>query len=1050
MKTQSLKGALIGPLVERCRFSMLAMLITFTVLPMTVKANPFWVRFFVDSDVNQFWLGTGGPGGVTYTLLSSDLTPVSECAAGHTFDVPMVLDLAPTAVSNYFFRYEHRSICAREVETFETGSFAVGQNLSTHWDNSDFHPGELKFSDVTGPGVWVLLRETMVIYGPYSSPSNRFEQVYRGPDGGLYLHRFSYGPELYLLDDLITGGYDVYNLSDFTPSLELSRTNIPICASENSTTTFRLTSNNLDSWRITSNQPWLTINTPSGSGTGNPIITLTAAENNTTSLRTAILTVSGAGVPDQTISVTQNPYPTATLSGDALICSGSSTNLAVVLTGTPPWRITAMIGLETITLDHINISPYIIPISPERTINITLKSVHDAFCSGNASGDARITVRQPPTLTCPGNIDVNSSLSTCGASVEFAATSTAAITYKIGDITITSPHVFPVGTTTVTATATNTCGSESCQFMIKVSDTEKPVITTAATSHYLGCNPIISAPTFSGTDNCKSPITPIVTTTGPVNIGPNYTQTWNANYNDDNGNSADPVSIVYTWKVDTEAPVITVYGTGDNDANIGNNPAAEIIEAALGTATANDLCDGAIVPDVTDGNILVNGCLRSQTRTWTATDACGNTSTFSRTINWKVDINPPLISGCLSTLTRSCDPGLCGAVINWIEPSATDNCTPESNLLWTRSHAPGSIFNIGTTTVVYTVTDECGNISTCSFDVTINNSTPAISSFAPVNNPAAINTLVNITLDFIDDNVISAQIAWDDGSAATIISNPAPSLSLTHTYYSVGVYSVTVTLTDACGAITELKYDYIVIYDPSGGFVTGGGWIDSPEGAYVLDPELTGKATFGFESMYKKGANVPSGNTEFQFHVAGMNFKSSSYDWLVIARTKAMFKGSGTINGSGTYGFMLSAIDGTPDKFRIKIWDKITGVMTYDNQINSPDDSDPSTAIAGGSIVIHIADNHKSLQAEEFGVKAYPNPFTDHIYFDLQLKTDSRVRLEIFDISGTKLATLYNDVVLAFDRYQIEYTPKNVSSGILFYHLIVDGQLMFDGKLIHY
>ncbi len=58
-------------------------------------------------------------------------------------------------------------------------------------------------------------------------------------------------------------------------------------------------------------------------------------------------------------------------------------------------------------------------------------------------------------------------------------------------------------------------------------------------------------------------------------------------------------------------------------------------------------------------------------------------------------------------------------------------------------------------------------------------------------------------------------------------------------------------------------YNYAVVYDPIGGFVTGGGYIMSPAGAYVQDPAATGKANFGFVSKYKKGATVPSGSTEF-------------------------------------------------------------------------------------------------------------------------------------------------------------------------------------------
>jgi hypothetical protein len=40
---------------------------------------------------------------------------------------------------------------------------------------------------------------------------------------------------------------------------------------------------------------------------------------------------------------------------------------------------------------------------------------------------------------------------------------------------------------------------------------------------------------------------------------------------------------------------------------------------------------------------------------------------------------------------------------------------------------------------------------------------------------------------------------------------------------------------------------FLVVYDPDVGFVTGGGWIDSPESAYMPDPSLTGRANFGTE-----------------------------------------------------------------------------------------------------------------------------------------------------------------------------------------------------------
>jgi len=237
------------------------------------------------------------------------------------------------------------------------------------------------------------------------------------------------------------------------------------------------------------------------------------------------------------------------------------------------------------------------------------------------------------------------------------------------------------------------------------------------------------------------------------------------------------------------------------------------------------------------------------------------------------------------------------------------------------------------------------------------NQPPTIISLVAPTTPGQINQAINAVVTFEDPDPGDSHTAewdWGDGSTSTLAAT-LPSNSASHIYTAPGVYILSVTITDAAGASDTESFQYIVVYDPNGGFVTGGGWINSPLGAYTLDPTLTGKATFGFVSKYQKGASVPTGSTEFQFHVANMNFKSTSYDWLVIAGTKAQYKGTGTINSAGEYKFMLTAIDGTLDKFRIKIWDTATGEVIYDNQLGAIDTADPATDIQGGSIVIHKA-----------------------------------------------------------------------------------------------
>lgn len=61
-----------------------------------------------------------------------------------------------------------------------------------------------------------------------------------------------------------------------------------------------------------------------------------------------------------------------------------------------------------------------------------------------------------------------------------------------------------------------------------------------------------------------------------------------------------------------------------------------------------------------------------------------------------------------------------------------------------------------------------------------------------------------------------------------------------------------------------------------------------------------------------------------------------------------MFQGIGTINGEGSYKFMIWAGDGGPDTFRIKIWEEDAEGIETVTYVNGFDQ-----VIGGGNIVIH-------------------------------------------------------------------------------------------------
>jgi hypothetical protein len=242
--------------------------------------------------------------------------------------------------------------------------------------------------------------------------------------------------------------------------------------------------------------------------------------------------------------------------------------------------------------------------------------------------------------------------------------------------------------------------------------------------------------------------------------------------------------------------------------------------------------------------------------------------------------------------------------------------------------------------------------------------------------------------------------------------------------YSVsGLATEVYKITAVAGAGCATANAYLAVYDPNGGFVTGGGWINSPAGAYTAIPTLSGKASFGFNAKYKKGSTAVDGNTEFQFQTGNLNFSSSIHDAmsLVIAGAQAIYKGQGTVNGVSGYSFMVSAIDGdkksigVTDKFRIKIWNA-SGVV-YDNQIGSADNAEATTALGGGSIVIHEV--RKSTTAKEiiaakvpeavpFAITAYPNPSTQYFIVNIKGGTEDKTEVIVYDILGKMVKYIQN------------------------------------------
>jgi hypothetical protein len=265
-------------------------------------------------------------------------------------------------------------------------------------------------------------------------------------------------------------------------------------------------------------------------------------------------------------------------------------------------------------------------------------------------------------------------------------------------------------------------------------------------------------------------------------------------------------------------------------------------------------------------------------------------------------------------------------------------------------------------------TDDSGMSGFGTFDLVVNNVPPDVGPISKVPVVAQIGWPLQATVVFTDPSSVDLHtgvIAWGDGSVCDTSIDLDCSLDQGygtlgtfvgfHTYTAPGLYTIGLAITDDDGASDGSTFEVMVVYDPKVGAITGGGWIDSPPGAYAPDPALTGKLGFGFVAQYKKEARVPKGEISVEFEADDLSFYSTSYDWLVITGGNyAQLAGRGLFSGGlapdgEPYRFMLWTGDSTgssgEDTFRIKIWRGKTGDLVYDNGVNQ--------AIGGGSIKVH-------------------------------------------------------------------------------------------------
>ncbi|HEX9160223.1 MAG TPA: PKD domain-containing protein [Thermoanaerobaculia bacterium] len=570
----------------------------------------------------------------------------------------------------------------------------------------------------------------------------------------------------------------------------------------------------------------------------------------------------------------------------------------------------------------------------------------------------------------------------CASAVPPASASDATATDNVGvtSLTVASSNNGGAGTSasplviTRTWTVSDAAGnSASATQTITVIDTTAPVPDASSLPDVVGqCSATVTT-TPVASDSCAGPIRG--TTTDPLTYTAQgtYTITWK--FRDAAGNISTQTQRVIVR--DTEAPAALAPAA----VSVVSRSCTAPVPDFTASLAASDYCTPRQSLRITQiPSAGTDAPLGTTLVTITVADAAGNSiaaaTSFSVTNTFpSADAGGPYTVNEGSTVQLKAKGADDGGPVTYAWDLDGDGVyetavTPGAETVFPAAALDGP----STRTIALLVTDPCGQSTRATTTVTINNVPPDVAITTPASGALykVGAATVNLTAAFSDVGTLdthTCSINWDNpadatgniASGAVHESAGAGTCTASYTFAHAGEYSATVTMTDDDGGATSARV-LIVVVDPADSAITGGGWLISPAGALVDSPALTGKVNFGFVSHYLKSAAVPTGNTTFQFSGSNFKFESKGYEWLVVSGARAQYRGTGQVNGSGDYGFLLTAYDADfgaatgIDRFRIKIWDRANGTrIVYDNRMGAPDDIDAADPqlIGEGSIVIH-------------------------------------------------------------------------------------------------
>jgi hypothetical protein len=306
----------------------------------------------------------------------------------------------------------------------------------------------------------------------------------------------------------------------------------------------------------------------------------------------------------------------------------------------------------TVTIDYIPVAT-----ADASTGNTTNADVTLNILTNDVTGDA--VVVSTVTLIAPASGSCTSTVGGDCVAVTVPGEGVWTVD-ELGNLTFNPETGFTSNPTDISYTVEDGEGNVSAPVSVTVTYTLPPTIDCPDSPIDLGCNPTLpncedALKHVTATDGLGNEITPICEDEGEIiENGCQRSQTYTIMaLTSENANGSATCEVTFTWKVDTEVPVLAAAPAAVNVSCINAVP-------AMTSLAWNDNCDAGGSVEGIDAPLVGSECGGTITRTWNITDACDNPAETrtqiitilppvvnlppdgSKTVACKADANPPV------------------------------------------------------------------------------------------------------------------------------------------------------------------------------------------------------------------------------------------------------------------------------------------------------------------------------------------------------------------------------------------------------------------------